>query len=81
MPVTPAGTTISTLADLIDGGYTMHFTCRNRDCLRGTFQVDLQVLADRYGRDASYIRGETKIRIKCALCGRSCRDGIIIPRR
>lgn len=59
------GTEISTIGDLIDHGYTLTAWCP-KDGLR---PVDLDALARRYGREASYIKGRTPIRIKCAVCG------------
>jgi len=65
--------TVSTIGDLIDCAYTMWAVCEACGCRR----VDLAVLAARYGREASYIRGETPIRIRCAQCGARCERLII----
>ena len=64
----------STIGDLIDGGWEYWAVCPSGCPDR---RADLQVLADRYGRDASYIHGQTPIRIRCARCGASCPRGII----
>lgn len=78
MPRTASVTTISTIGDLIDHSFQMWKHCPNRECRRN-FQIDLQKLAEKYGRDASYIKADTPIRIKCVVCGASCPDGVIIP--
>jgi hypothetical protein len=51
--------TFSTIGDLIDGGWEYRAVCPGGCPDR---KADLSVLAARYGRDASYIRGRTPIR-------------------
>lgn len=41
----------------------------------------LAKLADKYGRDESYIVGETRIRIKCKRCGTKPLSTVISARR
>jgi NAD-dependent dihydropyrimidine dehydrogenase PreA subunit len=66
-----------TIGDLIDGGWDYWRVCPN-GCAEA--KADLSVLEARYGRDASYIQGETPIRIRCARCGASCPRGVISHR-
>lgn len=56
--------TVSTIGDLIDRHYSLTAWCQK--C--GNREVDLEKLAAKYGRDASYIVGETPIKIVCAEC-------------
>jgi hypothetical protein len=63
-----------TIGDLIYGGWDYWRVCPN-GCPEGKAE-----LAARYGRDASYIQGETPIRIKCARCGVSSPSGVISHR-
>ena len=57
--------TISTIGDLIDMGYSLSAWCQRH----GMRSVDLQVLADRYGRHETINRQRTRICIKCGVCG------------
>jgi hypothetical protein len=59
----------STIGDLIDGGWNLWRVCP-KGCPEG--KIDLAILAERYGRDATYVRPASPIRIKCARCGVAC---------
>lgn len=56
------------LGDLIDGRYTLHFSCEAKGCHHNA-RADMQALADRLGRDHPYLNGAVARRMKCAKCG------------
>lgn len=70
-------TTIETLGDLLDHGYRYYATCPT--C--GTREVDLERLIAKYGRDTSYIRPVSPVRVKCSKCGKVTADCMISARR
>lgn len=57
---------ISTIGDLIGQRMTMSAWCPSCKTAR---PVDLERLAEKYGREASYIRPGSPVRIRCAACG------------
>lgn len=57
---------LSTIGDLLAYGTGLNGYCRV--CKKGR-QVDVHALAEKYGREASYIKGETPIKLRCKDCG------------
>jgi hypothetical protein len=74
--MTAGAITISTVGDLLDRAYQFWASCPSGCPPR---QVDLQAVAEKYGRDESYIRGESRIRFRCSRCGAVSAEGFIIP--
>lgn len=68
--------TISTIGDLIEHGYTLTAWCKTD----GARPIDLNKLAERFGRDTTYIRPQSPIRIRCAVCGERMTEWTIAPR-
>lgn len=58
--------TIQTIGDLLDGGIGLNGWCPS--CQTGR-PVDVEGLAARYGRDATYIKPDSPIRLRCKDCG------------
>lgn len=56
---------VSTIGDLIDCGYGLNGWCAA--CGTGR-PVDVEALAARYGRGASYIKPRSPIRLRCRDC-------------
>lgn len=73
-PLTPI--TIATVGDLIDNDIRMHAECRA--CQHKAW-VDLDTVAERVGRDHSYLRGNLKL--TCSACGSRDIASVIIPSR
>ena len=77
MPSAARAHVFQTIGDLIEGGWDYWRICPN-GCPEA--KADLAVLAARYGREATFIRGKTPIRIRCARCGASCSKAVISHR-
>lgn len=58
--------TISTIGDLLDHGYGLDGWCP--ECQTGR-PLDLEALVIRYGRNASYLKPGSPIRLRCRDCG------------
>jgi hypothetical protein len=67
---------ISTIGDLIENGYGLNAHCEA--CNRHA-QVNLFRLADKYGREATFVKSESPIRLKCSRCGASPCDYKLAP--
>lgn len=57
---------LSTIGDLIGTGTGLTGWCDACGAFRA---LDMEALAARYGRGASYIKSESPIRIRCRDCG------------
>jgi hypothetical protein len=71
----PSTTSISTVGHLIDHGFKLWMQCPTH----GSRLVDLERLAARVGRGASYIKSERRFHLTCALCGTRCEQITIEP--
>ena len=72
------GITISTIGDLIDNDMWMTAWCPT---CKTNVPIDLHRLAEKYGRDESYIVSKTRIRITHAVCGTKSLSRVIGARR
>lgn len=64
--------TISTLGDLLDHGYGLHFYCDNSngDWRCGFNKAgDIEALAKTLGRKQSFINGAVDRQLRCPKCG------------
>jgi hypothetical protein len=57
-----------TIGALIDHGYTMWAFCQRRGCTHSR-KIDLQVLAQKLGRDHSAMHKDLAPKLKCSACG------------
>ena len=67
---------ISTIGDLIANGFGLNAHCEA--CNRYA-PVNLYRLARRYGREVSFVKSESPIRLKCSQCGASPCDYKLAP--
>ena len=89
MPISPNGTiSITTLADMIDGGYSISVHCNGTTCHHSA-TIDLEALAGKIGRDHSARAKDLTPYFRCSKCGSkdmafnlhppAPREGVVTP--
>ncbi|MCR5856004.1 hypothetical protein [Mesorhizobium sp. J428] len=61
-----SSTRLETIGDLVDGGYSLHYLCW---CGRHGW-LDLEGIAEGFGRDIRYLHDNLTRRLSCVACKR-----------